>query len=211
MAKKKIEKFVFEAGIGKDENLFPKAYALLTANKSFLQAQVVAFINNQIANGVAPYNGYTYAPEKCIRDVGFFLDAIIHDLRYGGNVKIREVSDYFWINGQPQIRGDTTPEITGQEYIRNTINNFIFTNTPVSPSYGQTSIPQILIADQNAETGAAARITAEFTLLATVINNGVNAMPPKVTGVCSARLLGKFSANDILLVTDTETGNILYN
>lgn len=211
MAKKKIDKFVFEAGIGKDENLFPKAHALLVANKTFLQAQVVAFINNQIANGIAPYTEYTYAPEKCIRDVGFFLDAIIHDLRYGGNVKIREVSDYFWINGQPQIRGDTAPEITGQTYIKDTINNFIFTNTPIDPTYGQTVVPQIFISGQDGEEAAAARITSEFQILADVINIGITAIPPKVTGVCSARLLGKFTANDILLVTNTLSGEILYN
>jgi len=211
MAKKKINKFVFESGISKDDNLFPKAYSLLIANKSFLQAQVVAFINNQIANEISPYDNYSYASDKCIRDVGFFLDAIFHDVRYGGNVKIREVSDYFWIDGRPQIRGNPAPEITGQAYIRDIINNFIFTNTPVSPTYGQTAVPQVFIVGNNAEENASSRITAEFAILASVIENGITAIPPKITGVCSARLLGKFDSSDILLITNTENGEILYN
>ena len=97
MAKKQIRKYVFEPGVSKDDNLLPNAVALLAANKSFLQAQVVAFINDRILNDVAPYSGYTYASEKCVRDVGYFIDAILHDLRYGGNVKCRQVADYFWI------------------------------------------------------------------------------------------------------------------
>jgi len=38
MAKKQIKKYVFEPGISKDSSLYPKAVALLLANKAFLQA-----------------------------------------------------------------------------------------------------------------------------------------------------------------------------
>jgi hypothetical protein len=126
MAKKQLKYYVFEPGISKSDNLFPNAVELIRVNKAFLQAQVVAFINDQIENQVPPYDGYTYASQKCIRDVGFFIDAILHDLRYGGNVKSRQVADYFWINGEPMIRGDVSPETTGQAYLRDIINQFIF-------------------------------------------------------------------------------------
>ena len=39
MAKKKINNYKFKPGIGYTENLFPNAYALLSANKAFLQAE----------------------------------------------------------------------------------------------------------------------------------------------------------------------------
>lgn len=210
MAKKKLNNFVFEAGISKDSNLFPNAYALLVANKSFIQAQVVAFINDQISTSTPPFNGYAYEPSKCVRDVGFFLDAIAHDLRYGGNVQIRIVSDYFWIDGRPQIRGNPAPEIAGQTYIRDIINNFIFTNTPVSPNYGQTAVPQVTSAN-NGEAGANARITAEFSILSNVIENGTNVIPAKVSGVSSIRVQGRYDLNDILLISNTATGEVLYN
>jgi len=211
MAKKQIKKYIFEPGISKDDNLFPKAVALLQANKAFLQAQVVAFINNQIANDIAPYDNYTYAPEKCSRDVGFFIDAIIHDIRYGGNVQARTIADYFWINGEPQIRGDVSPEITGQAYLRDIINNFIFTNTTVTPNYNQLSVPQVKITGQNAEAGAASRNTALWNVFSTVIQDGISAMPTKITGVSSIKLLGKYDPTEILLITNTDTGDILYN
>ena len=210
MAKKKINNFVFEAGISKDSNLYPNAYALLIANKSFIQAQVVAYINNQIANNIAPFNGYSYEPSKCTRDVGFFIDAVAHDLRYGGNVKIRLISDYFWIDGRPQIRGNPAPEIAGQAYIRDIINNFIFSNTAVTPTYGQTAVQQVILAS-NGEAGANARITAEFAILSDVITNGINVIPAKVAGVSSIRIQGRYDLNDFLLISNTNTGEVLYN
>ena len=211
MAKKLIKKYVFEPGISKDDNLLPNAVALLIANKAFLQAQVVAFINDRIANEVAPYVGYTYASQKCTRDVGFFIDAIIHDLRYGGNVECRKIADYFWINGEPQIRGDVSPEIAGQAYLRDIINNFIFTNTTVTPSYGQGSVIQTKFTGQDAESGAAARNTTLWSVFSTVIQNGIPSMPAKQTGVSQIKLIGKYNASEILLITNTNSGQILYN
>jgi hypothetical protein len=211
MAKKQIKKYVFEPGIGKDSSLYPNAAALLSANKAFLQAQVVAFINNQIAGNIAPYNGYTYASQKCTRDVGLILDAIIHDVKYGGNVKTRQVADYFWIDGEPMIRGDVSPETTAQAYLRDIINIYIFTNTTVTPSYGQTAVPQVKITGQNAESGASALNTSLWNAISNVITNGIIVMPEKITGVSSIRCIGNYTISEILLITNTDTGEILYN
>ena len=41
MAKKKINNYKFKPGIGYTENLYPNAYALLTANKAFIQAEII--------------------------------------------------------------------------------------------------------------------------------------------------------------------------
>ncbi len=210
MAKKQLKNYVFEPGISKDANLYPKAVALLTANKAFLQAQVVAYINYQIANNVGVYNGYTYASGKCVRDVGYFIDAILHDIRYGGNVKCRQVADYFWIDGEPQIRGDVSPETTAQAYLRDVINNYIFTNTSVTPSYGNTT-PQAFILGQNAEAGASTRNSYLWGIFTDVITNGLPAMPAKIPGVSSIRLIGQYDQSSFLLITDTANGDILYN
>ena len=44
MAKKKITKYVFSPGIAFGDNLFPNAYALLTANKTFIQKEINAYL-----------------------------------------------------------------------------------------------------------------------------------------------------------------------
>lgn len=210
MAKKRIAQYVFEPGISKDDNLLPNAVALLTANKAFLQAQVVAFIDNQISTSTPPYSGYTYAPQKCTRDVGLIIDAIIHDLRYGGNVKIRQVSDYFHIDGEPMIRGDVSPETTAQAYLRDTINNFIFTNTTVTSLFGN-AVPQVTIPGAAAEPTAGARNSSLWNTISSVITNGPTAMPAKATGVSSLRLIGNYQHSEVLLITNTNNSAILYN
>ena len=210
MAKKQLKNFIFEPGIGKDDGLYPNAATLVLANKAFLQQQVVAFINYNIANNIAPYVGYTYASQKCIRDVGYFLDAVTHDLRYGGNIKSRQVADYFWIDGEPQIRGDVTPETTGQAYLRDIINQYILPKIAVTPLYGNTT-PQVFTAGISTESDAPTANTALWNIFSTVITNGPSAMPAKVTGVSSIRIVGQIDASSILLITDTDSGNILYS
>lgn len=211
MAKKQIKKYVLEPGISKDQNLYPKAHALLVANKAFIQAQLKAYIDYQVANNVSPFSGYTYEKSKCDRDSGYYLDAIAHDIRYGGNVKIRQVAQYFWINGVPMIGGTRLPETAAQTYMRDLINNFIFTNTQATPLYGQNIVPQVFINGANAEAGASTRNTAEWLILRTVILNGTGSIPAKVTGVSAVKLLGKFDTSELLLITDTNNGKILYN
>ncbi len=210
MAKKQIKKYVFEPGISKDSSLYPKAVALLLANKAFLQAQVVAFINYNITNNIAPYVGYTFASAKCTRDVGYFIDAVAHDLRYGGNVNSRQIAEYFWIDGEPMIRGDVSPETTGQAYLASVINDYIFTNTTVTPSYGNASV-QTKYIGQNAEAGASSRNTSLWNIFSTVITNGVDAVPAKIPGVSSIKLLGNYNSSELLLITDTVRNQILYN
>ena len=214
MAKKKIDYFVFEPGISKDTNLFPSAVALLAANKTFLQEQVVRFINYNIANSIAPYVGYTYAPSKCTRDVGYFIDSILHDLQYGGNVKTRLTSDYFWIDGEPMIRGDVSTEITGQAYLRDTISNYIFRNITVPTTYGAPTVGQALqtkITGSPAESGADTRNVELWNIFRDVISYGTPSIPAKENGVSSIRLMGRYTHSEILLITDTESGNIIYN
>ena len=212
MAKRLIKKYVFEPGISKDDNLYPRAYALLTANKNFILAELVAFIDYQIANDIAPYtSSYIYESSKCTRDIGYVIDAAAHDLRYSGNVEMRQIARYFWINGINQLRPEHIEgELAALNFARDLINGFIFNNQVPSTQY-QIAVDQIFIAGQNGETGASARITAEMALISDVINQGLEVLPAKVTGVSRIKVLEKITDNEILLVTDTTTGTIVYS
>jgi hypothetical protein len=66
------------------------ARRLIVSNKAFLQAEITAWINVQIAGNIAPFVGFTYgSPEQtnCERDVGYIVDALRYDLTYGGNLE----------------------------------------------------------------------------------------------------------------------------
>lgn len=211
MAKRKISNYIFEPGISKDDNLYPNAYALLVANKNYLLAELVAYIEFAIANNVSPFIGYLYDSNKCIRDFGYVIDAIAHDLRYGGNVQIRQISEYFWIDGVLQLAPEHVQgELASFTYTRNLINNFIFNNTAVSPAR-QSAVSQTFINGANAEEEASTRNTSLWGIIATVIDDGPAAIPSKINGVSTVRVLDKIDSSDLLLITDTTTGTVLYN
>jgi hypothetical protein len=182
--------------------------ACTTTSVSFASTQTGS---QSVAGSItSAYTGYTYASQKCTRDVGFFIDAVVHDVKYGGNVKSRQVADYFWIDGEPQIRGDVTPEITGQAYLRDIINDYIFENVQNPVTYGNTT-PQVIDTDIISESDAASQNTTLWNIFRSVIANGISAMPAKVPGVSSIRLMGQYDVSDILLITDTDNGIVLYN
>ena len=92
MAKKLIKNYAFTPGQGIDDNLRPDAYSLISQNRNFIIKEIVAYIQNQIDAADPDYVGYTYSTAKCERDSGYVIDALLHDLRYGGNEEIYRVS-----------------------------------------------------------------------------------------------------------------------
>ena len=78
----------------------------LQLNKAFLQAEVVAWINVQIAANVPGFVGLTYDSAKCERDVGYMVDAASYDIRHGSNVAMRDVARFYFENGQSILPAD---------------------------------------------------------------------------------------------------------
>lgn len=156
------------------------------------------------------YAGYIYESTKCNRDIGYVLDAYLHDLRYGGNYKTRYISKRFWNGITPQISGDRKPEIGGQTFARNLI---IDTIIPQDETYVplQTGIPFITDENLEGETAAETIILNLSTSFINVLTNGLTSIPALSYGVSLLRLQGKFDLEKILLITDTTTNEILYN
>ena len=128
MAKRKIDNYVFRPGMSYKGNNLPDAYSLINSNKSYIIAEAIAFIANEIAEGNAPFIGYTYNQSKCERDIGYILDAYLNDLRYGGNEKIYDYAGRYWENAVSQLDGDRQPEVVVHTYIRDLITDYILTN-----------------------------------------------------------------------------------
>ena len=74
MAKKLIQNYVFNPGVGLNDNLLPNAYSLIQQNKVFIQKEIRGFIDNQVADSV-----------KCERDLGYIFDAAGFDITLGTN------------------------------------------------------------------------------------------------------------------------------
>ena len=154
MAKTQIKNYIFKPGIGANDNRYPNAYSLLSANKKFIQKEATAWIQDQVDAGASGFVGYTYNQAKCERDVGYVIDAYLEDLRYGGNEKLKNTIKYYWDQGVAQIDGDRQPEIQTHTFIGNLIKDYIFTKTAYSAS--NTEVTQTV-------SGNAAESLAQFT------------------------------------------------
>jgi hypothetical protein len=57
-------------------------------NRSFIQEEIIAWINLQNAQEIAPFTqSFVYDSVACKRDVGFIIDGLVYDLTYGGNLE----------------------------------------------------------------------------------------------------------------------------
>lgn len=151
---------------------------LLNQNRSFIQKEIVEFVDYQIANTGGIWSAFTYNKAKCQRDMGLLLDAIIHDMTHTGNVKVREVAQsYFSPLGASYIAGQTTQTVEAINYGVTLINR-VLANTAPAASYqtlngiaAGSQIKQIINVNYTAESGT----TTLATSLAAVVTDAITA------------------------------------
>ena len=162
--------------------------AKITSVNSASQITISASTSNTLgsitltAGLISSFTGFTYNSGKCSRDIGLILDAIIHDVKFGGNGESFYAASLYW-NGAvskistPTISNDQTDQTAYAIYkLRSIVCNFILAN--VAYTGLQSSIAQVF-ADTGDGPGEAAAITKANTLLTamgTVIDNGLTAL-----------------------------------
>ena len=103
---------------------------------------------------------YTYNQSKCERDLGYVLDAYLHDIRYGGNAKIKKVIKYYWEGSVAQVDGTRIPEIDTHAFIGDLITDYIFANVAYD---AQGLEPQVLDLTKTAENYQFTPTAATYT------------------------------------------------
>lgn len=210
MAKTQIKNYVFKPGIGAADNLYPNAYNLLLSNKSFVQKEATAWIQDQIDAGTSGFVGYTYNAAKCERDIGYNIDAYLSDLRYGGNENTYNVVKYYWDQDVAQIDGTRAVEIATYEFIKTLVQTYILTNTAYSAS--NTEVSQAIDVTKIAESGTSTILGNLIQATADVIGTGISAFPAFVpTGVGYIKIQGRYDLDQLLLITNVSKNEIIYN
>jgi hypothetical protein len=134
---------------------FEAARQLIDLNRSFLEAEAIAYVDDQ-------YPGLTYRADKCARDVGYIINAVISDLITGTGRSGRQAGNAYWRSVR---QGDDdillpTPELTipsdqtaetvaAIEYVRDLVLDII-DNVAVTSPY-QVLEPQVLLVGQVAD------------------------------------------------------------
>ena len=161
-------------GLSLSPTYYPNAVTLLTANRSYLRREVVAWMNAQVTGNIAPFVGFTFDQSKSSRDIGLIIDAIVADIKFGGNAESFTAASLFYNGSTAKIPGQTTQCAAAIAQLRTIINTYILTNTAYS------SLQTVETQTRNSNNGESAAITKAGTLLTSiqnVITSGLSALP----------------------------------
>ena len=117
----------------------------LRQNRAFLQADVVAYIENT-------YPNLDYVVSRCKRDVGFIIDAINYDQLYGGNSATIQAARSYYVDGREQLGYDeVAPTIDGYEHLKTLIQPVVLVQTvgnqPTFPKQDGNNLRQVVESD----------------------------------------------------------------
>ena len=154
-----------------------KAYKIIEANKSFLVAETLAYINQTYNTGAFYYDqGY------CYRDVGLMVDAVSQDILLGGNQRSIEAGSSYWNQGYNYIADELTTTTAAISYI-SAISQQIIANTPVTPQVGTISTQTInTFFSYGGNYMPQQAVARNFSIISNIINNGLSAAPPVYAG-----------------------------
>jgi hypothetical protein len=189
--------------------LLPNAVYLFEANKRFIQEETIAYIQYNVDNSISPYANYTYNAEKCRRDVSYILEGYLSDLKKGGNRQTYFNAEKYWENGVAQVDGDRQPEIYAHTFIRDLIDNFIWTNIAFTPK--QILVSQVRDLSYTAEEPAQTRLKELSNIVLDVIEFGVSRLPTKISNRGYVKVPGFYKLKDLLLITNSSRNIIMYN
>ena len=200
---------------------FFDARTLILANKSFIQEQVVNYINNRIATSTSTsiWRNFSYSQPKCYRDVGIILENLSYDVTFGGNEKTVESGLAYYNGVISLIAGQEQQTIEAIKYI-NSLTQKVITNTTMT-TYGSITAPQVI--NKNLKGGAIASpgFAKNIDIVTNIINLGTSVAPKisKSSGpdshLISAEVLLQanraFIQNEVTAYTDFKYSSINYS
>jgi hypothetical protein len=154
--------------------------ALIKLNRVFLQTEMVAWINYQIANNLSPFtSSFEYDEKLCKRDYGLILDAMIFDITYGGYDRtISAGLKYFQsVSGRKAITDQLSESLAGLAHLQTLVNAVVNNNT-ISTVYNEI-LTQVKDTAFVKETGTEAVLDDLFDAFEDVIDNSGSVNYPK--------------------------------
>lgn len=159
---------------------YRSAAILLELNRSFLQEEIIAWMNYNITNSVVPFGPtFEYNESLCKRDVGQLADAFIFDLKYGEyNRTISAGLKYYEsVSARIAITTQLSQYLAVLTYLES-LMQAIIDNTAIT-GLRQSLFPQIIDPAYTSEPGADAVITALLAALKDVIDGSGSVNYPK--------------------------------
>ncbi len=159
---------------------------ILEANREFIQAEVIAYLNNTY---------FVYDQELCFRDVGFIVDAVSNDSRFGGNKRSIEAGLNYWSGNQSLIQGQQTETIGAINYLK-ALAQDIVTNNPITTTY-QSFVSQTINPSYDKGGVVSTRLNENFDIITSIISGGANSTPATVDDIYALIVPSGLSPNEV--------------
>jgi hypothetical protein len=151
---------------------------LLIANKAFIQAETIAYVNQTYpgfwdnANNFVSYSDAANIELKCWRDVGYIIDCISFDLLHGGNRQSIQAGVYYYnFNANvTQIENQIQATSEAYDFIGSIIGDIIHGNI-ITQTY-QTQVSQNVLAAPHATDFEVSNALSRINLITNIIENG---------------------------------------
>jgi len=163
-----------------NKGAYKSAAALLDLNRSFLQEEIIAWMDYNILNAVAPFSAsFQYNSTLCRRDVGLLVDAFVFDLKYGSyNRTISAGLKYYESQSALiAITSQLSQYLAVLTHLEDLMQDVIDNNEVVDNK--QDAFPQIIDLAYTSELGSDSVITALITTLKDVIDGSGSVNYPK--------------------------------
>jgi hypothetical protein len=138
---------------------------LLNANRDFIRAETIAFINNE-------YNtGFLYDKTKCQRDTGLIVDSIAFDLLYEGTTESTFAGLQYWNQDTyiGTIRGEITTTTNAIRYLKQVVGDVVLNNVVAATTGNNTA--QVTNLPSSTE-GIAGVLTDNIDIILNILSNG---------------------------------------
>ena len=131
---------------------------LIEKNRTFIQAEIIEWIDAQVLAGAGIWSGFTYDESKFYRNTGFIVDAIVADLRASGRDNILAVQGEYYPSAVTGEEAQTSAAIQQiNAFILDVIDNTAIASLSAEDQYVNTHIVK--------ETGVNTPINELFDLM----------------------------------------------
>ena len=134
------------------------AYNLLLLNRSFIQAETIAYVNTSFV-------GLIFSTATCKRDVGYIIDAVTYDVLYGGNSQTADAADSYYDGAILRVPANTKAATVAGYYFIKTIIDDCLINNVISPT------KQLAVAQSTTATAATSTQSAIAQSLVDIVAN----------------------------------------
>ena len=166
----------------------PSSVSLLEENRMFIALETAKWAKRQIVTQVSPFFiGFAFSEAKFQRLAGFVVDAIILDMKKGGNVNIRRVAQTFKDNQTPDwfATGAETQNVAALVFVLDLAEDVINSATPPADYQDLDSVAsgdrtfQIKDATRAPEADSLTELTAAIAIAKSAISLGAGYTLPK--------------------------------